>query len=120
MTDALPGKRFTAREEPFVCEACGASVAPLVSGTYRDHCPVCLASKHVDIQPGDRAAGCGGLLEPLGVEGYPGAPKILYRCVACGHRTRNRAAPDDEPDALLVLASQPAALGQRDKRRRRR
>lgn len=109
----MSGRRFTAREEPFACEACGAQVEPLGSGTYRDHCPYCLYSKHVDIMPGDRAAQCGGLLEPIGVDGFPGAPKVLYRCEDCGHRQRNRAAPDDDIDLLTELASQPAPLARR-------
>ncbi len=101
-------KRFTGREEPFQCEACDATVQPLRSGTYRDHCPICLTGKHVDIQPGDRAAGCGGMLEPIGLLGQLTSRQISYRCTACGHRKRNRTAPDDDPELLIELASRPA------------
>jgi len=53
-------KRFQKRIEDFVCERCGA----FVKGTgYTDHCPECLWSKHVDVNPGDREAECGGLME---------------------------------------------------------
>jgi hypothetical protein len=45
----------TAQNQGFTCENCGASVAPLSNGSYRNHCPACLLSKHVDILPGDRA-----------------------------------------------------------------
>lgn len=51
----------------FVCENCGCKVRPLTKGGYRNHCPHCLYSKHVDINPGDRASECGGLMEPVGV-----------------------------------------------------
>ncbi|MBU1911151.1 RNHCP domain-containing protein, partial [Patescibacteria group bacterium] len=50
---------FIARQEPFVCEHCSAQVNPLEKGTYRNHCPHCLFSKHVDLEcPGDRKSPC--------------------------------------------------------------
>ena len=52
-------KRFTKNDSGFVCRNCGAEVPPL-SYSSRDHCRVCLCSLHVDIDPGDRANGCGG------------------------------------------------------------
>ena len=51
----------------FLCEQCGRHVLPLSNGSYRNHCPFCLFSKHVDILPGDRASDCGGLMEPVGL-----------------------------------------------------
>lgn len=42
----------------FVCEFCHAEVYPLVNGSYRNHCPRCLFSKHVDDSLGDRASHC--------------------------------------------------------------
>lgn len=89
---------FIPREEPFVCEHCSAPVEPLGKGTYRDHCPLCLWSKHVDAQgPGDRASLCLGLLKPVGMDsdGKKGFV-ILYACQNCGKKSRNRAAPDDD------------------------
>ena len=38
--------------EDFICENCGKDVEKS-SYTARDHCPYCLYSKHVDINPGD-------------------------------------------------------------------
>ena len=89
---------FLPRQERFLCEHCGASVLPLERGTYRNHCPHCLYSKHVDEEgPGDRASDCGGLMEPIGLDrdGRKGIV-ILYRCIKCGKEGRNKAAPDDE------------------------
>ena len=89
---------FIPREEPFVCEHCGHPTTPLGKGTYRDHCPQCLFSKHVDRDgPGDRLSTCHGLLRPTGVDqsGKKGF-MILYECMACGKKSRNRAAMDDD------------------------
>lgn len=89
---------FIAREEPFVCEHCGTAVEPLLKGTYRDHCPKCLCSKHVDRDgPGDRLSACQGLLEPVGIDqdGKKGFV-IQYRCSKCKKSSRNRAAQDDD------------------------
>ena len=58
---------FTVIDEEFVCENCGNKV-PKLGYSCRNHCPVCLHSKHVDINPGDRAETCHGLLEPIGLE----------------------------------------------------
>ena len=58
-------KRFQKKVEDFVCERCGT----FVKGTgYTDHCPKCLWSKHVDVNPGDRKSECLGTMEPIGVE----------------------------------------------------
>lgn len=93
-----------ARDEPFVCAHCGASVAPH-GRTARDHCPRCLRSLHVDVVPGDRAAGCGGLLDPTAVEGPMSAPRLVYRCRMCGERRVNRAILDGEdPDDWALIA----------------
>ena len=44
---------FTEIDEEFICENCGRKVEPL-GYSCRNHCPYCLYSKHVDINPGDR------------------------------------------------------------------
>ena len=45
----------------FVCEHCGGMVLP-ASASYRNHCPFCLYSKHVDMEPGDRQNTCAGMV----------------------------------------------------------
>ena len=62
-------KVFNELDEGFICENCGKNVNKLVYSS-RDHCPYCLYSKHVDINPGDRANKCEGLLKPIGIEKY--------------------------------------------------
>lgn len=94
---------FIAREEPFTCEHCGASVAPLEGGTYRNHCPHCLWSKHVDDQgPGDRASLCGGMMEPVSLDqsGKKGW-MVIHECEKCGKKIPNKLAGDDQKDHLL-------------------
>ena len=91
-------RRFTAQgtNQGFICAHCGADVPPLANGSYRNHCPHCLYSLHVDVNPGDRASECQGVLEPVGVE-YSGKKGwiILHRCQSCGATRRNKAALDD-------------------------
>ena len=36
---------------------------------HRNHCPNCLSSLHLDIEPGDREADCGGIMDPVGCMG---------------------------------------------------
>lgn len=94
---------FIPREEPFVCHHCGMDVQPLGKGTYRDHCPTCLYSRHLDRDgPGDRLSSCFGLLKPIAIDqnGKKGFV-IVYSCVKCGKTSRNRAALDDELLGLI-------------------
>lgn len=100
-------KKFTKIDEEFVCENCGAKVEKL-GYTCRNHCPKCLHSKHVDINPGDRAEECKGTLEPIAVQldskkGYV----IVFRCRKCGAIRRNKAAEDDNMSAIIQLSKKP-------------
>lgn len=94
-------KIFTKNDDGFICRNCGAKVEPL-GYTSRNHCPFCLHSLHVDINPGDRANECGGVMEPISA--LPDPKKgyiIIHRCKKCGQIGRNKAAheakvqPDD-------------------------
>lgn len=49
----------------FMCENCGLKVQPLNNGSYRNHCPNCLYSLHLDMKPGDRKSSCKGLMKPI-------------------------------------------------------
>ena len=101
----------TARDEGFTCAACGAEVQP-ARRTARDHCPRCLVSQHVDVVPGDRAAGCGGLLRPVDAERRGDGFRIRYRCAACGAERFNKALLDvDDPDDWAALVALTARAG---------
>lgn len=93
-------KKFQRKIEDFVCEQCGQAV--LGTG-YTDHCPNCLWSKHVDINPGDRAASCGGLMEPVSMEIKGGRKIIYYQCQRCSFKHRVKVAPEDSLDAIIKL-----------------
>lgn len=90
---------------PFQCEHCASHVQPVTNGSFRNHCPYCLCSKHMDHQPGDRASACGGLMKPVGIDysskkGY----QIIHRCSKCGKVGKNKAAVDtQQPDQLIDL-----------------
>ncbi len=94
------------RDEAFICSVCGLSVEPL-KYTARDHCPKCLHSIHVDINPGDRQCECRGILAPIGVEKYKNSFKIVYRCERCNSIRKNVAAKDDNTDLIIELSSHP-------------
>lgn len=103
----MDNKKFKMRDENFKCNVCGAEVK-MLEYTARDHCPNCLSSKHVDINPGDRACECLGVLEAIGIEkGKKDTLKIVYKCKKCGIIKRNKAAIDDNYDLILKLASNP-------------
>lgn len=97
-------KNFTMRDEKFICENCGEEVLPL-GYTARDHCPYCLYSKHVDINPGDRSNTCKGLFEPVGIEKFKDSYKIVYKCMRCGEVHKNIMAKDDNMDLIIELSN---------------
>jgi len=97
-------KKFTMKDENFICEVCGDSVDKL-GYTARDHCPYCLYSKHVDINPGDRANTCKGLLVPIDIEKFKDTFKIIYRCNTCGKLHKNSIAIDDDMNKIIELSS---------------
>lgn len=60
-----------------------------------------------DANPGDRQAKCQELMEPVGVELKREEYVILPRCVSCGLEKLNKAAKDDNFDAILELSRYP-------------
>lgn len=97
---------FTRKQEDFTCGHCGAEV---LGNGYTNHCPHCLWSKHVDVDPGDRLATCGGLMEPVSIEGSSPDYVLTHRCTVCGHQKRNTVAPNDSSEEILALARKQAA-----------
>lgn len=98
-------KNFTMIDEEFICENCGEKVN-ILGYTARDHCPHCLYSKHVDINPGDRQNSCKGLLKPIGIEKFKNSYKILYKCEKCHQEHKNIVANDDNMDLIINLSVQ--------------
>ena len=109
----MEDKRFKKNDEGFICKNCGKEVLPL-GYTSRNHCPFCLCSLHVDINPGDRANSCGGILRPI--QTLPDAKRgyiIIHRCDKCGATVRNRAAHESkvQPDDSDLLIKLTAGIG---------
>ena len=97
--------------DTFVCRSCGRTVVPGGAGSdHRNHCPYCLYSKHLDNEPGDREADCGGAMEPIAVwVRKNGEWAIIHRCRICGAISSNRIAADDNPVKLMGIAMKPLA-----------
>ncbi|MBP9750469.1 MAG: RNHCP domain-containing protein [Candidatus Peribacteraceae bacterium] len=95
MSDAIP---FIARQELFICGHCGKQVEPLPRGSYRNHCPFCLWSRHVDDRgPGDRASTCGGMMAPTALDYRAGSQsRLTHTCEKCRKTIPNVVAPDDD------------------------
>lgn len=98
----LKSPLFIRQTEDFDCDNCGMHVQ---GNGYTNHCPRCLCSKHVDINPGDRASTCHGLMYPVSYEQKNGAEYIVQECVKCHHVRRNKVSPDDSRDAVIALSS---------------
>lgn len=97
----MKSPQFQRRIEDFVCEHCGVQVH---GNGYTNHCPECLWSKHVDEQPGDRAAKCGGMMKPCMLEGSSPEYDLVHVCEMCGYTHRNRVVAGDNATAVLGVA----------------
>ena len=95
--------------DSFTCRNCGRLVVSAGAGSsHRNHCPNCLASLHLDVEPGDRESECGGLMEPVAVwVRKNGEWAIIHRCRICGAMSSNRVAADDNPMILMSIAMRP-------------
>ena len=97
-------KKFVKNDEEFICINCGTKVKPLKYSS-RDHCPNCLYSIHIDINPGDRLNTCNGILKPIGIEKYKKIYKILYKCEKCNAEHKNIMAKDDNMDEIIKISN---------------
>lgn len=99
----LPDRKFQRLKEDFVCEKCGFAAR---GNGYTNHCPKCLWSKHVDVNPGDRVCACEGPMEPISAEIKKGENIILHQCERCGFKKKNKASKEDDFETILKLLSQ--------------
>ncbi len=97
-------KKFNMIDEEFICEHCGKKVSKL-NYSARDHCPYCLFSKHVDVNPGDRDNKCLGLLEPIDIEKFKQTYKIVYKCQKCQQLHKNIIANDDDLNEIIKIST---------------
>ena len=98
--------------DSFTCKNCGRLVVSAGAGSeHRNHCPNCLVSLHLDIEPGDRQADCGGLMDPVAVwVRSKGEWAVIHRCRRCGELSSNCVAADDNPMKLMSIAMKPLGL----------
>ena len=93
-------RKFIRKIENFTCRHCGK----IVKGNgYTNHCPFCLWSAHVDINPGDRKSACRGMMEPVGIEKRKKGWVIIHECQKCHFQKRNKTVPDDDFEAMIKL-----------------
>jgi DNA-directed RNA polymerase subunit RPC12/RpoP len=80
----------------FTCAICNQHVKALENGSYRNHCPFCLGSIHVDNKPGDRNSQCKGLMtaSQLKYNSKKGW-QIIHKCQKCGIEKANKIAESD-------------------------
>ncbi len=93
---------FTRRVENFTCHHCGSFN---VGDGYTNHCSTCLHSKHVDVDPGDRAADCRGDMAPVDVLLERGRHVLVHRCQRCGVQRRCRTSKCDDLDSVRAVAA---------------
>ena len=88
--------------DSFTCRVCGRPVVSAGAGSgHRNHCPNCLSSLHVDVEPGD----------PVAVWVRKGGEwAVIHRCRRCGALSSNRVAADDNPMKLMSIAMKPLCL----------
>jgi hypothetical protein len=75
----------------------------------RNHCNICLWSKHVDTAKGDRKATCQAGMQPVGLtfkhEGQNkiGEAMLIHVCMGCDKISINRLARDDLDNLVLDI-----------------
>ncbi|MFZ5392529.1 MAG: RNHCP domain-containing protein [Patescibacteria group bacterium] len=94
-------KKFQRKIENFTCEHCGEKV---IGNGYTNHCPNCLHSKHVDINPGDRMSNCQSLMRPISIESKNGNYILVHQCVKCNYQKKNKVAQNDNFDKIIEIS----------------
>ncbi|WP_306358198.1 MULTISPECIES: RNHCP domain-containing protein [unclassified Nocardia] len=107
----VPHGRASTSGDAFRCVGCRLDVPVAAPGTaHRNHCPHCLASRHVDRVPGDRSATCRGRMRAVSMwVRDDGEWSLVHQCLACGVLKVNRVAGDDNALALMRIALRPLA-----------
>jgi predicted RNA-binding Zn-ribbon protein involved in translation (DUF1610 family) len=99
----------------FKCVNCGIFVTAgreLSGVNNRNHCPICLWSRHMDLlTPGDRRSDCLSRMQPVGLtmkhtlkrygQDNPGELMLIHICTGCGKVSINRIAADDDAQAVF-------------------
>jgi hypothetical protein len=92
--------KFKRNKEDFTCDECGFNVQ---GDGFTNHCPQCLWSKHVDINPGDREEKCKGMMKPVNLFLKDGEYSLIHECLICGIERKNRMDKKDNFDSVLNI-----------------
>jgi hypothetical protein len=103
----------------FKCSHCKQFVVinDIMGTANRNHCNMCLWSKHVDKAKGDRKSTCNGGMRPVGLtfkyegHGKIGEIMLIHLCSACQKISINRIARDDPEDCILDVFRKSSELG---------
>lgn len=109
----------------FKCSHCKQFVIinDIMGTANRNHCNMCLWSKHVDEAKGDRRATCHGGMEPVGLtfkhegHGKIGEIMLIHLCLMCQKISINRIARDDPEHKVLEIFEISRDLNDNIKRR---
>lgn len=93
-------KKFQRTVEDFICEKCGTKN---IGDGFTNHCFNCLTSKHVDINPGDRAEICCGIMDPIKIDYEKGEYYINHKCLKCGIIKRKKLEKQDNFDTAVAI-----------------
>ncbi|PIP86801.1 hypothetical protein COV42_00635 [Candidatus Campbellbacteria bacterium CG11_big_fil_rev_8_21_14_0_20_44_21] len=93
-------RKFQRKIEDFKCDNCELYIK---GNGYTNHCPECFYSKHVDVNPGDRASNCGGLMKAVDYGEERGGEYLVHQCLKCKRQKRNKISKRDDYNNLLNL-----------------
>jgi hypothetical protein len=65
-----------------------------------------LWSQHVDVNPGDRAAICLGMMKPIRIENKKMEWVIIHECETCKYQKRNKVSAGDDIDVVAKIAKE--------------
>lgn len=102
----MENKKFKMKDEEFTCRNCGEQINKL-KYSARNHCPCCLISVHIDINPGDRKNKCCGTLKPIRIEKFKNTFKIIHRCEKCFEIRKNIMAMNDDINQIIRFSTIP-------------
>jgi RNHCP domain len=103
-------------DDGFLCKHCNSYIlsASFLSGVQnRNHCPICLWSRHMDWrEAGDRLSACKSPMKPIGLtvkatwkkygSGH-GELMLIHLCTECENLSINRIAADDDPQNIFTI-----------------
>lgn len=102
----------------FKCSHCKQWVVinDFIGTANRNHCNICLWSKHVDVKKGDRRAECQAGMKPIGLtfriesSHTRGEIMLIHDCMGCDKISINRIAADDTEQLILDIFEASLAL----------